>query len=118
MSTIRKELIYAAINRAFNLTDNSIQNNIHKHYEFQKQTVLADKSLTSDEKTKAIRILTKSYDRDKVSNNSGTKRICENCDQECLATLYCEHCVRHYLKANFSNWTSGNDDIDSLIQKC
>jgi hypothetical protein len=22
------------------------------------------------------------------------------------------------LKANFSNWTSGNDDIDSLIQKC
>jgi hypothetical protein len=26
--------------------------------------------------------------------------------------------VRNYLKANFSNWTSGNDDIDNLIQKC
>src|SRR5204863_8129644 len=39
-------------------------------------------------------------------------------NQECLATLYCEYCVRNYLKANFSNWTSGNDDIDSLIQKC
>ena len=35
-----------------------------------------------------------------------------------MATLYCEYCVRHYLKAKFSNWTSGNDDIDNLIQKC
>ncbi|PKB95726.1 kinase-like protein, partial [Rhizophagus irregularis] len=36
----------------------------------------------------------------------------------CLATLYCEFCVRNYLKTIFSNWTSGNDDIDNLIQKC
>src|SRR5947208_4041153 len=36
--------------------------------------------------------------------------------KKCLATLYCEFCVRDYLKANFSNWTSGNDDIDNLIQ--
>src|ERR1043166_1735867 len=118
MSTIRYELILAARNRAFNLTDDSIHNDIHKQYEFQKQTVLADKSLTNDEKTEAIRLLTRDYDRNKVNNNSGTKRICENCNQECLATLYCEHCVRNYLKANFSNWTSGNDDIDNLIQKC
>ena len=103
MSTIRYELILAANNRAKNLTDTRIHNDIHKQYEFQKQTVLADKSLTSDEKTEAIRLLTRDYDRDKVLDNSGTKRICENCNQECLATLYCEHCVRHYLKANFSN---------------
>src|ERR1051325_383045 len=118
MSTIRKELIDATSNRAFNLIDTSIHNNIHKQHEFQKQTVLADKSLTSDEKTEAIRLLTRDYDRDKVLDNSGTKRICENCNQECLATLYCEHCVRNYLKAKFSNWTSGNDDIDNLIQTC
>ena len=31
-----------------------------------------------------------------------------NCNQEFLATTYCEFCVRNYLKANFSNWTSGN----------
>src|SRR6185369_7469244 len=42
----------------------------------------------------------------------------ENCNKECLATLFCEHCVRSYLKAKFSNWTSGNDDINNLIQKC
>jgi hypothetical protein len=84
----------------------------------ENKTILADKYLTKYEKTEAIRILTENYDRDKVLNNKGTKRICENCNQECLATLYCEYCVRHYLKANFSNWTSGNDDIDNLIQKC
>ena len=118
MSTIRRELILAANNRALNLIDTSIHNDIHKHYEFKKQTVLADESLTNDEKTEAIRLLTKYYDRSKVKRNKGTKRICENCNQECLATLYCEHYVRNYLKANFSNWTSRNNDIDNLIQKC
>ena len=91
MSTIRRELILAANNRAVNLMDDSIHNDIHKQYEFKKQKVLADKSLTNDEKTEAIKLLTRTYDRDKVNNNEGTKRICENCNQECLATLYCEH---------------------------
>src|SRR5436190_23851790 len=118
MSAIRRELILAANNRANNLIDTSIHNNIHKQHEFRKQTVLADKSLTNDEKTEAIRLLTENYDRSKVCYNKGTKRICENCNQECLATLYCEYCVRNYLKANFSNWTSGNDGIDNLIQNC
>ena len=75
MSTIRYELINTEINRAFNLMDDNIYNNIHKEYEFQKQTVLADKSLTNDEKTEAMRLLAKSYDRRKVIFNSGTKRI-------------------------------------------
>ncbi|EXX56035.1 kinase-like domain-containing protein [Rhizophagus irregularis DAOM 181602=DAOM 197198] len=118
MSTLRYELIYATNNRTLTLMDTNIYNDIHKQFEFRKQTVLADIILTNDEKTYAIRLLTKDYDRNKVRNNSGTKRICENCKQECLATLYCEYCVRNYLKEDFSNWTSGNDDIDNLIQKC
>jgi hypothetical protein len=60
----------------------------------------------------------KDYDRDKIRLNSGIRRICENCNQKCLATLYCEYCVRNYLKINFSNWTSGNNDIDNLIKNC
>ncbi|EXX74695.1 Mkk1p [Rhizophagus irregularis DAOM 197198w] len=118
MSTLRYELIYAANNRTLSLLDTNIYNDIHKQFEFQKQTVLADKSLTKNEKTYAIRLLTKSYDRNKIMHNDGTKRNCENCNQECLATLYCEKCVRNYLIENFSNWTSGNDNIDKLIQKC
>src|SRR3954470_3789466 len=118
MSTIRRELVYATTHRAYSLMDQNVHNDIHKQYEFQKQIILADKLLTDDEKAEAIKDLTKTYDRNKILFNSGTKRICENCKQECLATLYCEYCVRNYLKVNFTNWTSGDVDIDNLIQKC
>ncbi|EXX60006.1 polo kinase CDC5 [Rhizophagus irregularis DAOM 197198w] len=118
MSAIRRDLVYATINRAIDSIDYNIYNDIHKWREFIKQTILADSSLTNDEKTEAIRINSKLYDREKITNNSGTRRICENCNQKCLATLYCEYCVQNYLKAKFSSWTSGNNDIDNLIQKC
>ena len=117
MATIRIELVNTAVNRAFALTDYS-QNNLEKIHEFRIQTINADESLTKDEKLKAIKILNEEFDYNKLLTNIGTKRICENCKDECLATTYCEHCVRNYLKANFSNWTSGNNDIDNLIQKC
>ena len=118
MSVNRQELVNDAYKKAFALTDINIHDSIDKRHEFRVQFILADESLTNDEKTEAIRLLTKNYDRDKVIDNDGTKRTCENCNQECFATLYCEYCVRNYLKENFSNWTSGNDDIDNLIQKC
>ena len=118
MSTIRWDAVNAATSRAESLIDTNICNDFHKQHEFKKQTIFADESLTNDEKTEAIRWINKSYDRDKIIKNEGTRRICENCNQECLATLYCEYCVRDHLKAKFSNWTSGNDDIDNLIQKC
>src|ERR1044071_3364653 len=115
MSAFREELIYAAISKAYNLTDDD---DFNKQYEFQKQTVVADESLTNDEKIEATRRLDKVYDQYKVLYNEGTKRICEICNQECLATTYCEICIRNCLKVNFSNWTSGNDNIDNLIQAC
>ena len=116
MSDIRKGLVTAALNKSLALTVNI--NDFHKRIEFRQQTILADKSLTKDEKSYAMEILNRDFDLDKILKNEGTKRICENCQDECLATLYCEHCVRNYLKAKFSNWTSGNNDIDNLIQKC
>ena len=112
------EKALSAVDRAFALTDYSIHNNVEKQHEFRKQTILADKSLTKDEKSYSMKILGRELDLNKLLLNKGTKRICENCQDECLATLYCEHCVRNYLKANFSKWTSGNNDIDNLIQKC
>jgi hypothetical protein len=118
MSTIRRDLISAALNRAFALLDYNARINLHEGYEFMQQTILADDSLTEEEKTEAIRLNNKDYDRDKIINNSGTRRTCENCNQKCLATLYCEYCVQNYLKDNFSNWTSENNDIDNLIKNC
>ena len=52
MTTIR---VSAAVNRAFALTDVSIHNNLEKQCEFRKQIILADKSLTYDEKLEAIK---------------------------------------------------------------
>ena len=118
MSTIRKDLVNTALSRSLHLLDTNIHDNFHKHYEFRKQTLLSDENLTKDEKTEAIKLIGQTYDRQKLIYNEGTKRICENCNQECLATTYCEICIRNHLKANFSNWTSGNDKIDNLIREC
>ncbi|POG57699.1 hypothetical protein GLOIN_2v1849122 [Rhizophagus irregularis DAOM 181602=DAOM 197198] len=118
MSLGKNKLINNAINRAYALLDYNDHNDMHKRHEFQKQTLLDDESLTENEKSEAIRIITKLYDEEKIVYNEGTKRICKNCNQKCLATTYCELCVRNYLKAKFSNWTSGNDMINNLIQEC
>ncbi|GET57223.1 kinase-like domain-containing protein [Rhizophagus irregularis DAOM 181602=DAOM 197198] len=118
MSYGKNKLINNALRRSYALIDYNVHNDTHKRYKFQKQTLLDDESLTKKEKSEAIRIITKSYDEEKIVHNKGTKRICENCNQECLAITYCELCVRNYLKAKFSSWTSGNDNIDNLIQEC
>ena len=118
MANIRRELASAAVNRAFALTDINIHKTQEQRHEFRKQIILADESLTRDEKLYAIRDSAKNMDYYKLLENKGTKRICENCQEECLATLYCEYCVRNHLKSNFSNWTSRNYDIDNLIQEC
>src|SRR3954470_833336 len=93
-----------AVYRAYAETDYNIHSNIHKQYVIQHQKILDDESLTTYETTEALRILTISYEKVKIVYDKGTKRVCENCNQKCLATLYCEHCVRNYLKKNFSNW--------------
>src|SRR5581483_3867679 len=117
MTAIREDFVIAALDRAYALLDLNIQD-LYKRHEFKKRTILEDNSLTEYEKLYAIKWLNKDYDFFKVRDNKGTKRICEDCQDECLATEYCEHCVRNYLKENFSKWTSGNNDVDDLIQKC
>ncbi len=107
-------MVIATYHRAILISDNDID----KEYGFRKKAILADESLTLDEKLDAIMILSENYNHNKILLNIGRKRLCENCKQECLATLCCEHCIRNHLKTNFSNWTSGNIDVDNLIKKC
>ncbi|GBC49741.2 kinase-like domain-containing protein [Rhizophagus irregularis DAOM 181602=DAOM 197198] len=75
MSNIREELIQAVNSRAFASIDYNIYVGLHEQYEFCEQFVLADESLTEEEKTEAIRLNNESYDRDKIRFNSGTRRI-------------------------------------------
>ena len=82
MTSIREELVSAAIHRAYALTDYNIQYTLKKQHEFRQQTVLADKSLTKDEKSFAVKRLNKDFDGYKIIFNKGKKRICENCQDE------------------------------------
>ncbi|EXX58854.1 polo kinase CDC5 [Rhizophagus irregularis DAOM 197198w] len=115
---IPNEKVFAAFSRAYTLTDYTINNTLKKRYEFRKNTIYEDETLNYDEKNEAIRILSRRYEYDKIIYNEGERRTCENCQNECLATLYCEYCIRNYLRTKFNDWTSGNVDIDNLIQQC
>jgi hypothetical protein len=107
-----------AFNKVCALTDYNFYNNITKRHEFRIQTINTNKYLTKDERLEVKQLLNDDYDYNKVLYNEGEKRLCENCEQECLATLYCEHCLRKHLETKSSEWTSGNVDIDDLIKKC
>src|SRR5688572_29038481 len=115
MSSIRRELINAVLHKVIYAIDST---DVDKWYELAKETLLADESLTDDEKSESIEILTERCDIAKTRDNTGKKRVCEDCKQECFAISFCELCIRNHLKANFSNWTSGNNEIDNLIRKC
>jgi hypothetical protein len=116
MSKIRRETINIILNKAYTLTYN--KNDLDKTYESRKKIIFDETSLTKEEKSEAIRLLNKYYDYNKIHHDNIKKRICNNCERKCLATLYCEYCIKDYLKSNFLNWTSGNIDIDNLIQNC
>src|SRR2546429_1831243 len=42
--------------------------------------------------------------------------ICEECNQPGTGEYWCQPCNAKRFKENFKNWTSGNKDIDELIQ--
>src|SRR4051794_21515661 len=99
MDFIRNELVFAAIKRAFVLADYKTKNSLTQQHKLFQHIVFANESLTAFEKSYVIEMLEIQYDMEKIFNNEGRKRICKNCQLECYATLYCEHCVRNYLKA-------------------
>ena len=105
MVAIQHELLFTKISRAYVLTDYNLLETIKKRHDFRKQTINDDKFLTKDEKSEAIQLLNKDYDYNKLlyddqdseavtRNSEGEKRDCSDCLQKCLATLYCERCVR------------------------
>ena len=55
--SFQDDVIFAAIIRAYNLTDYNTQCSIQEQFEFQKQTILDDESLTLDEKNIYDRIV-------------------------------------------------------------
>ncbi|RHZ85265.1 hypothetical protein Glove_67g129 [Diversispora epigaea] len=100
----------------------SLDPNIHKtltEEEEHRRTMFEnDSSLTENEKNFLLYQLKQTYDEFRIDNNSVEKQKCNNCQNWHQATQYCEFCIRKYLENNFGNWTSGNNEINKLIQEC
>jgi hypothetical protein len=43
--------------------------------------------------------------------------ICEECNEPGTGSSWCQSCNAKRFEENFKNWTSGNKDIDELIQQ-
>ncbi|RHZ64785.1 hypothetical protein Glove_320g191 [Diversispora epigaea] len=100
----------------------SLNTNIHKtiteQEKYRKDIVENDLSLTENEKKFLLNFLHEKYDILRIKSNTVEKKQCSNCQNWYQAIQYCEFCIRKYLKRYFGNWTSGNNELDKLIQEC
>ncbi|RHZ65119.1 hypothetical protein Glove_319g110 [Diversispora epigaea] len=85
--------------------------------EFLKKQV-EESNLDRSEKNYLYNLIDKELDNKNVLENANEKRKCEHCGNMTSAKQYCEYCIRKYLENNFKNWTSGNNEIDKLLQTC
>ncbi|RHZ82766.1 hypothetical protein Glove_103g133 [Diversispora epigaea] len=105
-------------NKASLFLDKNIHKTITQQEGHLKCVFENDSSLTENEKKFLLDKLHLEYDKYKIGDSSVEKQQCNNCQNWHQATQYCEFCIRKYLENNFRNWTSGNEEIDKLIQEC
>ncbi|RHZ84377.1 hypothetical protein Glove_82g90 [Diversispora epigaea] len=105
-------------NKVYFTMDSNIHKTVIEKEEYLKTKIQNDSSLTENEKSFLLNELWKKYDIFRIANNAMEKKLCDNCQSWRQAIKYCEICIRKYLKNNFGNWTSENDEIDKLIQEC
>ncbi|RHZ48713.1 hypothetical protein Glove_543g20 [Diversispora epigaea] len=98
--------------------DTKIYETIAEQEKYRKDMIKNDSSLTEKEKIFLLNEIQKSYDISRIAYNFAEKQQCTNCLSWHQATRYCEFCIRKCLKNDFGNWTSGNNEIDKLIQEC
>ncbi|CAG8791447.1 22714_t:CDS:1 [Dentiscutata erythropus] len=87
-----------------------------QHFKFVRNWILNDKSISEMKKTHLINALDDREEKWNASQQEGEEYMCDNCQSTIHAIQYCEFCIRNYLKECFDIWTSGNDEIDKIIQ--
>ncbi|RHZ59649.1 hypothetical protein Glove_362g50 [Diversispora epigaea] len=112
------EKLRSVRDKSYYTQDINIHKTITEQEKYQKDFVENDSSLTENEKKFLLNYLQNNYDALRIGNNSVEKQQCNNCLNWHQAIQYCEFCIRIYLENNFGNWTSGNIEIDKLIQGC
>src|ERR1700722_3921687 len=43
--------------------------------------------------------------------------LCKECKQPNISYKWCQSCIGKHFQQNFENWTSGNSEVDKLIQE-
>ncbi|CAG8688940.1 12853_t:CDS:2 [Ambispora leptoticha] len=76
----------------------------------------SNSELTDAEKERAKLLIYMNKDIENLIRIKGSTYPCKVCNKSGYTMLNCEHCMRSCLKRQFSNWTSGNDIIDKMIQ--
>ncbi|GET59907.1 kinase-like domain-containing protein [Rhizophagus irregularis DAOM 181602=DAOM 197198] len=66
--------------------------------------------------TKSEEIDDKVIYMDEIEKRKEVYGICEECDEPGTGEYWCQLCNAKRFEENFKNWTSGNKDIDELIQ--
>ncbi|CAG8719061.1 24517_t:CDS:2, partial [Cetraspora pellucida] len=96
----------------------SIYRTNQQKYEFFKTQFFNNDKLEEHERQYLFNMLQKRFDNLSVIYKDGEKRQCKDCKSETRAMLYCEFCIRNYLKLqqNYVEWTN-NDKIDDEIKK-
>ncbi|RHZ59689.1 hypothetical protein Glove_362g65 [Diversispora epigaea] len=111
------EKLISVRDKSLHTLDINIHKTVAEKEKYRKDLVENDSSLTENEKKFLLNDLQNMYDALRI-NNSVEKQQCNNCLNWHRAIQYCEFCIRKYLENNFGNWTSGNNEIDKLIQEC
>ncbi|RHZ59700.1 hypothetical protein Glove_362g36 [Diversispora epigaea] len=96
----------------------NIHETIDEQEKYRKDFIKNDSSLTENEKKFLLDELRIVFDEARIGDDSVEKQQCNNCQNWHQASQYCEFCIRKHLENNFGNWTSGNNEIDKLIQEC
>ncbi|RHZ59704.1 hypothetical protein Glove_362g32 [Diversispora epigaea] len=112
------EKLMSVRDKSYYTLDINIHETIDEQEKYRKDFIKNDSSLTENEKKFLLDELKKVFDEARIGDDSVENQQCNNCQNWHQAIQYCEFCIRKHLENNFGNWTSGNNEIDKLIQEC
>src|SRR6266511_3802336 len=129
LSSNRREFVRKIYNETINdsssITNDTYNNNNPSNIsirEFRKATflslVVGNNKLLENEKEYYKKRYIREFELDKALYKWGEGRECNKCKLTRYSEKYCENCIFLHLQELFNTWTSGNDIIDSFIQKC
>ncbi|CAH1766079.1 14052_t:CDS:1, partial [Entrophospora sp. SA101] len=114
--SLRYDAIFEGIFKSEVLLDYDISRITENKIRICLKYVLYTHSYTKSEKQYIIDFANNFMDGRNIRDGISKKRKCKHCKNMVIAKSFCEVCMRNYLTKKFDSWTSGNEEIDQLIQ--